>query len=86
MLNNQSVWHPEHRCLLHQCKHLLDWGGWEMKILHCFREANKVADILIKIGSEGTLGVAIIESRLWELGMPYLLIVWVFYGPDMLSS
>uniref|UniRef100_A0A7C9AZV2 RNase H type-1 domain-containing protein n=1 Tax=Opuntia streptacantha TaxID=393608 RepID=A0A7C9AZV2_OPUST len=57
MLNNHNSEHLEHYFLIQQCKKLLDWGGWEVRISHCFREANEVADKLAKIGTEGRLGV-----------------------------
>ena len=40
MLTSSNDWHLEHSFLLHQCKQLIDWEGWEVKISHCFREAN----------------------------------------------
>jgi len=36
---------------------MIDWEGWEVKVSHCFREANQVADKLTKMGIEGSLGV-----------------------------
>ena len=57
MLGMQREWHPKLRGLLRQCKQLLDWEGWEVKISHCYREANQVADILAKLGSEDSVGV-----------------------------
>jgi len=57
MLTTTFNGHPEYGMLIQQCKYLLDWGGWEIKISHCFREANQVADKLAKMGVEGNLGV-----------------------------
>ena len=38
---------------------MIEWEGWEVKISHCFREANQVADMLAKMGIEGMLGLTI---------------------------
>ena len=62
MLANQQDWHPKHRGLLHQCKQLLEWGGCEVKISHCYGKVNQVADILAKIGSEEMIGVKLYRS------------------------
>jgi len=37
MLTNAKEWHPEHSFILHQCKQLMEGGGWEVKISHCLR-------------------------------------------------
>ena len=70
MLNNHNSEHLEHYFLIQQCKKLLDWGGWEVRISHCFREANQVANKLAKIGTEGGLGVIIFRAPLQRLRRP----------------
>jgi len=57
MLTTSTKGNPEYNNLIHQCKALLDWGGWEVKISHCFRKANQVADKLANMDVEGSLGV-----------------------------
>ena len=64
MLTRQKEWHPKYSFPLHQCNHMIEWEGWEVKVSHCFREANQVADILAKMGSEGMLGVTIHRAPL----------------------
>jgi len=59
MLLRQQQGHPDHSLILHKCKCLIEWEGWEVRISHCPREANQVADILAKIGSTGDSGVTI---------------------------
>jgi len=59
MLTSHKLGHPEYSLLIQQCKHLLDWDGWEVRVSHCFREANQVADKLANMGTEGSLGVKI---------------------------
>ena len=49
--------HPKYSFLLNQCKDMITWEEWEVKITHCFRETNQVADILAKMGSEEPLGM-----------------------------
>jgi len=57
MLNTATVNNRENFFLTQQCKHLLGWDGWTVKVSHCLREANQVADKLATIGSEGRLGL-----------------------------
>jgi len=66
MLTSQKIWHPEYSFLLQQCKHVIEWEGWEVKISHCFREANQVADMLAKMVIEGMLGLTIYRVPLVE--------------------
>jgi hypothetical protein len=40
---------------------LLD-NSWEVQIIHVFREANRCADILANIGSEGISGFDVLET------------------------
>ena len=44
---------------LNSCTQLLEWTGWDIKISHCFREVNRVADKLAKLGLNMSLGVLI---------------------------
>jgi len=50
MLTNHTKGHPEYSNLLHHCQKLLNWSGWEVKVSHCFREPNQVADKLANMG------------------------------------
>ena len=59
MLSNPNSGHSEYQFLIQKCQQLLDWGGWEIKVSHCFQEANQVADKLANIGTQGGLGVQI---------------------------
>ena len=58
LLHHQPV-HPDLSRLLHKCKCLIKWEGWEIRISHCPREANQVADILANMGCAGTSGVSV---------------------------
>jgi len=57
MLTGHSLCHSECSGIIQQCKNLMGWGGWEVRIIHCFREANQVADGLANMGLDGTLEV-----------------------------
>ena len=59
MLNNPISCHAEFSHLIDQCRLLIDWGGWEVKLSHCFRETNQVADKLAKLGLDMSIGVLI---------------------------
>ena len=59
MLTDHKHGHPEYQFLLQRCKQLLKLADWEVKITHCFRETNRVADKLASLGATGRLGVEI---------------------------
>ena len=59
MLNNPISCHAEFSHLIDQCRLLIDWGGWEVKLSHCFRETNQVADKFAKLGLDMSVGVLI---------------------------
>jgi len=59
MLNNPPNWNSEFGPLIHQCRQLIEWKGWDVKLSHCFREVNQVADKLAKLGLDLSLGVLI---------------------------
>ena len=67
ILTDHSHGHPEYRFLIQQCKQLLDWTEWEVKITHCFRETNQVVDKLANIGITGRLGVNIYQVLPMEI-------------------
>ena len=50
-------YHQELSPLLQHCRELINWEGWEGKVSHCFRETNRVADKLAKLGLTMSLGV-----------------------------
>jgi len=60
ILNAATVNNRENIFLIQQCRQLLGWTGWTVKVSHCLREANQVADKLATIGSEGRLGLTIL--------------------------
>ena len=62
ILANPTVDHPKYFFIIQQCKKLLDWNGWTIRLSHCYREANQVADKLAKIGTEGSLGVTVYRA------------------------
>jgi len=67
MLTNKMQWHPEHHFMLQQCTKLMLKEDWEVKISHCYREANQVADILANKGVVGMLGVIKYQSPPTEI-------------------
>jgi ribonuclease HI len=46
--------------LIKRIRSLLD-GQWEVKIMHIYREANRSADMLANMGSEGASGIEFFE-------------------------
>ena len=50
MLRGEMEPNPEHGALIEQCKRLVQEESWKVQISHCYREANKVADMLANIG------------------------------------
>jgi ribonuclease HI len=48
--------------LMKRIKNLLH-GSWKIRILHVFREANRCADMLANMGSEGLSGIEFFASR-----------------------
>ncbi|KAJ8436976.1 hypothetical protein Cgig2_012263 [Carnegiea gigantea] len=49
MLKGTYDWCLEHAPLLSECKSLIESRDWEVKVSHCFREANQVADHLANL-------------------------------------
>jgi len=41
MLTTTTNFHPEYHSLIQQCKILLDWAGWEVKISHVLEKLIK---------------------------------------------
>ena len=62
---------PEHKPLITQCKNLIEQSDWEVKVPHCYREANQVVDKLANLGIGRELGVV---SLYLSLRM-----FWIFY-------
>ena len=62
MLQGNAAWSPFHKFLLKQCTELLSWNGWEVKVTHCFREANQTADRLANLEVTLDLGVQMFQS------------------------
>jgi ribonuclease HI len=55
-LQNQTNGSIMGGALLRKIRDLLN-GPWEVKIIHVYREANRCADMLANMGSEGTSGI-----------------------------
>jgi hypothetical protein len=62
---------------------LLD-GPWEIRIIHVYREANRCADMLANMGSEGTSGIVnfanppsrvvqLVDDDVWGVSFPRLI-------------
>jgi hypothetical protein len=47
-------------------RQLLD-GAWEVQIIHVFQEANRCADMLANMGSEGISGIEFFENPPWRV-------------------
>ena len=62
LLTTNSLRHSEYSGILQQCKTLMAREDWEVRVTHCFREANQVADKLANMGIEGNLGVKIYHA------------------------
>jgi len=52
MLRVSLAWTREHEPLLRRCASLVKFPGWEVRITHCYRETNQVADKLANMGVE----------------------------------
>ena len=63
----------------------MDWGEWEIRITHCFREANQVADKLANMGIECSLEVRTYHASPIEIREVCMLIRWALHGPDILK-
>jgi len=50
MLRGHGSWNPIHKSLILQCKEIITQGDWEVKVSHCYKEANQVADRLPNLG------------------------------------
>jgi len=58
---------PQYHFLISQCKQMICEGGWEVELMHCFRETNHVADKLANIGTTGRLGVTLYQNPPMEI-------------------
>ena len=61
MLQGHMAWCRYHRILLLQCRDLIYWDRWNVRISHCFRDANQTADGLANLGVTMNLGVTIFQ-------------------------
>jgi len=61
MLQGEIAWCPRHRFLLQQCRDLIIGREWMVRVTHCFREANQVANRLANLGITTSLGVTILQ-------------------------
>ena len=61
LLSSCGSGNSECHALIHQSKQLLSWSGWEIKISHCFREANQVADKLANLGAQEGFGLQVFQ-------------------------
>ena len=62
LMTGQRNEQPQYYFLVRQCKQMMCERGWEVCIMHCFRETNQVADKLANIGTTGRLGVAVYQT------------------------
>ena len=62
MLSRKERWNPGITGLIQQCHNLIEWEGWEVKVYHVYREANRVADILANLGCAQPLGVIVHDT------------------------
>lgn len=57
MLRGNGNWNLVNKQLIIQCKQLIEWTDWEVKITHCYREANQVVDKLANLGINNEIGI-----------------------------
>ena len=50
MLKDNMLCSARHNTLVQQCRRILQLPDWEVKVNHCFRETNRVADALANLG------------------------------------
>ena len=50
MLKDNMLCSAGHNTLVQQCRRILQLPDWEVKVNHCFRETNRVADALANLG------------------------------------
>jgi len=67
MLNGGFPWSKEHEPLLNSCKKLIQSQDWVVKISHCYREANQVADKLANLGINLPSGCTVFSSPPQEI-------------------
>jgi ribonuclease HI len=69
--------------LMRKIRTLMD-GPWEIRIIHVYREANRCADMLANMGSEGTSGIVnfanppsrvvqLVDDDVWGVSFPRLI-------------
>ena len=75
LLKDDSTYCAEHASIIRQCRDLIHQEGWEVRISHCYREANKVADALANMGCNFTSGVAIYDFPLPEIREDLLIVL-----------
>ena len=44
----------KYHAIVKRCRKLVQSLDWEIKVLHCFREANQLVDVLANLGIELT--------------------------------
>ena len=57
LLKGNGSWNLVHKPLITQCKLLIERNDWEVKVSHCYREANWVADKLASLGINSDVGI-----------------------------
>ena len=58
MLKGDMDCNARHHTIIQCCKSLMEANDWEVRISHCYREANQVADTLANLGIELTCSFA----------------------------
>ena len=58
--------------IMRECKELMARRDWEVKLRHCYREANRVADYFANLGVNQTVLLVIFDSHSPPTVMPFL--------------
>jgi len=57
MLKGNTIWCSHHEPILRQCRAMVSYSGWKVKIPHSYLEANEDADMLANMGISSKLGL-----------------------------
>ena len=62
LMTGRHTEQPKYHFLVRRCKQMICDTGWEVCIIHCFRETNQIADTLAKIGTMGGLDMVVYQT------------------------